>query len=326
MAENPRDINGRIQLSKPRYDQSNFLGRTKHFIMVTDPRNIFATASQLDAARKLIQDYKLGQEPPGLSDTDVWHAKRVYDSAFHPETGEKQLIFGRMSAQVPCNMGITGAMMTFYKTTPAVIFWQWFNQTFNAIVNYTNRSGDAEIPTSKLMQAYLSATGCALGTALGLNAVVKKLPPIFGRFVPFFAVAAGNSVNIPLMRQRELLHGIPVFDQDGNRLGESKIAAKRAIAMTVISRISMAVPGMCIPPLFMDRIEAKPFMKRMPWLASPIQILMVGFCLMFATPLCCAIFPQTSSMHVEGLEPELQEALLKKDLGTMNRVYFNKGL
>ena len=58
MAENPRDINGRIQLSKPRYDQSNFLGRTKHFIMVTDPRNIFATASQLDAARKLIQDYK----------------------------------------------------------------------------------------------------------------------------------------------------------------------------------------------------------------------------------------------------------------------------
>ena len=31
-------------------------------------------------------------------------------------------------------------------------------------------------------------------------------------------------------------------------------------------------------------------------------------------------------MHVEGLEPELQEALLKKDLGTMNRVYFNKGL
>ena len=40
------------------------------------------------------------------------------------------------------------------------------------------------------------------------------------------------------------MHGVPIFDENGNRLGESKMAAKSAISQVVFSRIMMATPGM----------------------------------------------------------------------------------
>lgn len=45
----------------------------------------------------------------------------------------------------------------------------------------------------------------------------------FQRYVPFAAVAAANFVNIPLMRQNEIIHGIDVFDENGNKCGTSRV-------------------------------------------------------------------------------------------------------
>lgn len=63
----------------------------------------------------IVQKYKAGERIPGLTEDELWKAKQIYDSAFHPDTGEKMFIFGRMAFQVPGNMTITGCLLTFYK-------------------------------------------------------------------------------------------------------------------------------------------------------------------------------------------------------------------
>ncbi|KAL2769409.1 sideroflexin-3 isoform 4, partial [Daubentonia madagascariensis] len=281
MGELPLDIN----IQEPRWDQGTFLGRAQHFFTVTDPRNLLLSGAQLEASRNIVQNYRAGVVTPGLTEDQLWRAKK----------------------------------------TPTVVFWQWVNQSFNAVVNYSNRSGDAPITMGQLRTAYVSATTGAVATALGLKSLTKHLPPLVGRFVPFAAVAAANCINIPLMRQRELQVGIPVTDVAGQRLGHSVTAAKQGIFQVVISRICMAIPAMAIPPLIMDTLEKKDFMKRRPWLGAPLQVGLVGFCLVFATPLCCALFPQKSSIHVSKLEPELR-AQIHEQNPSIEVVYYNKGL
>ncbi|RXM31790.1 Sideroflexin-1 [Acipenser ruthenus] len=249
------DLSLNIDIKEPRWDQGTFMGRAKHFFTVTDPRNVFLSSEVLEDSRRIVENYRVGIVSPGLTEDELWRAKYVYDSAFHPDTGEKMILVGRMSAQVPMNMTITGCMLTFYRSTPAVVFWQWVNQSFNAVVNYTNRSGDAP------------------------------------------------------MTVKELKYGIPVTDEDGKRLGESTSAAQQAIVQVIVSRIGMAVPAMAIPPVIMNALEKRAFLKRYPVFNAPIQVGLVGFC----------------SMKVSSLEAELQAQIQERSPHTAV-VYFNKGL
>lgn len=239
-----------VNLDAPRWDQSTYLGRAKHFFATTNPLNVLASDAELDAAKLLVEEYKAGLHP-NLGEEEIWSAKQLVDSAFHPDTGEKNFLAGRMAFQVPGNMIITGCMMTFYRSTPAVIFWQFMNQTFNSIVNYTNRNASTGVSQNQLLQAYAAASTASVATALGLNKWVAKHPKlsngIVGRLVPFVAVAAANCVNIPLMRQVELLDGIEVETDDGEKIGKSKRAAAEAVTQVVPSRILMAAPGMFFP-------------------------------------------------------------------------------
>uniref|UniRef100_A0A4W4EIW6 Sidoreflexin n=1 Tax=Electrophorus electricus TaxID=8005 RepID=A0A4W4EIW6_ELEEL len=303
-----------FDIDAPRWDQSTFMGRLKHFFNITDCRTALLSASRLDEAKAIVDSCRAGSIPPGTTVEQMHYAKKLYDSAFHPDSGDRMNLIGRMSFQVPGGMAITGFMLQFYRTVPAVVFWQWVNQSFNALVNYTNRNAASPITTKQIGVAYVTATSTALATAVGLNLYTKKAPPLVARWVPFVAVAAANCVNIPMMRQQEVLNGIAVTDENGNKLGHSTKAAVKGITQVVISRVTMAAPGMIILPIIMQRLEKHRFMQ-------------VGnILLIFMVPAACSLFPQRCSMAVSKLEPDLRESINSQYGDRISHVYFNKGL
>lgn len=318
-----------FDIEKPLWDLTTFYGRWRHFAWVTDPRSCFASEQELLEAKKLYNSYKNGQTP--INDQTL-RVKKLYESAFHPDTGELQNVFGRMSCQVPGGMAITGAMLQFYRTTGAVVFWQWANQSFNALVNYTNRNANCPITTTQLGTAYVSATLAAMVTAMGCKTVWKNLSnPLIARYVPFAAVAAANCVNIPLMRQNELIEGVDLADEDGNKLTQSRLAAAKGISQVTVSRIIMCAPGMCILPPIMAKLETYKWMQRIKVLHAPIQVLLCGCFLTFMVPTACAIFPQNCSIETNTLkkwEPESYDKLINncKSNKPPQYLYFNKGL
>ena len=87
-----------VDLDASLYDQNTFGGRAAHFYRSVNPLNLFKDHV---TARNVVLQVKEngGKIPSGLTANAVWDAKYIYDSAYHPSTGELVFMPGRMSFQ-----------------------------------------------------------------------------------------------------------------------------------------------------------------------------------------------------------------------------------
>lgn len=313
---------------QPCFDQSTFYGRLRYFAGITNPFIAFTPTSELLRAKGLMELCRSGEKPP-VSLPELHRAQRLFQSAFHPDTGELQNFAGRMCFNVWGGTLLCGAMMIWYKSTPAVVFWQWANQSFNALVNYTNRNAKSAMTTQDLLMAYTTAVSGALGLAVGLKQYFARhgVSGLTQRMVPLAAVAVANAINIPLMRQNELKNGMSVADEDGSTVGTSRLAAAKAISLVVLSRNVLVTPCMILTPIIMERLEKLTWFK---WnysrLNIPTQLLLTFVTYGVMVPVGCGLFQQQNSIKLSTLkrfEPKAYERL--KDVKG-GRVYFNKGL
>ena len=79
-------------------------------------------------------------------------------------------------------------------------------------------------------------------------------------------------VNVPLMRQTELVQGVDLRDEKGEKVGKSKYAAAKGIGQVVTSRNVIMAPGMLLLPFVMQALEKKPWFAKRTALHAPFQV------------------------------------------------------
>uniref|UniRef100_A0A8C7Z1J7 Sideroflexin 5b n=1 Tax=Oryzias sinensis TaxID=183150 RepID=A0A8C7Z1J7_9TELE len=289
-----------FRLGSPQYEQNTFLGRLRHFIDIIDPSTLFVSERRLKECIKLLDDYKHGTLPPGVSDLQLWEAQKI-----------KQVI----------------GLLLPNQTVVSTIIWQWLNQSHNACVNYANRNATKPASTSKFLLGYAGAVTSAVSIAVGLNVLIQRanrLSPatrmIVQRFVPFTAVASANICNVGLMRHNELSEGVDVLDDKGNVVGSSKIAARNAIMETAFTRVVLPMPIFVLPPIIMSYLERLRFLQSNRRLLLPIHSAVCLLTFAVSLPVAISLFPQMSQIEVSRLEPEIAMATKCKV------VTYNKGL
>eukprot|EP00850_Spirogloea_muscicola_P010600 SM000063S19990 [mRNA] locus=s63:124525:126718:- [translate_table: standard] len=309
-------------------DEGTYLARMQRIASMMDIRTAFISDSQLQDALELLRKHEAGEQR--FPDEQVARARRIKDAVIHPDTGHKILLPLRLSFIVPCNLVLDTLMLSARGTWQNVAA-QWLNQTYNSLHYYANRNASNQEATSKIVEAYIGATGSSVGAALGLNSLLDRLPPstrwapLARRMIPFCAVAAADVLNLGITRRVEFLEGIKVYDRHGNEVGRSKVAGASAVGACIGGRIAAAAPILVIPPLIMHRLEAIPLFVQRPWLRTSALMAMIGLSIQVSVPVCFGIFKQQATIKSEHLEEEFHNKLNSHGQ-KLEYLYYNKGI
>jgi hypothetical protein len=315
-----------------RFDTRTFGGRALNFMnMLCDLRTLLLPASECERYKAILAEaaaHPGSKERP--SDAELWHAKKVVEAMSHPDTGEVIFAPFRFTGYAPVNLSIAIGMISAAKgTLLATAFWQWFNQSYNVCINHANRPGGGggglESIDSGMLASYFAATASAMslglaGQVLGARIKGGGLAKLVPYTVPFLSVAVGGVVNLVCTRHLELSEGILVETIGGEPLGHSIAAAKIALFECSTARVLWAGAILTAAPLL-----AKPIAKRVPpALAIPFDLGFTFVVILFAIPLCLAVYPQREVVEASLLEPRF--ATHPKTGAPLEQLAFSKGL
>lgn len=307
------------------YNIETYMGRLKHFARVTDVRMMFLSGKKIEEYKRKIDKFKNNPGEFNLADRreneELWQARYALKSAVNAETGKILPTPLRMCSFVTVNIPIVFGLICLPPTFKNIIFFNFLNQTYNAVVNYANGSG-TEDSIRYTAVSYCLAVFSSIGTGLLLKKKFDKkqsLSVLQEAMVRIFPSMMAGFLNLFFMRSDYIAKGINIKDEKGNVLGTSKICGAKAVLEGALTRVILPIP-LLANHFFIKAVSKLRLPKR---IHTAVEITSCTLALGLGLPSSIAVFKENVKVTTDILEADLRNKLKQRGV---EYVYYNKGL
>jgi hypothetical protein len=305
-------------------------------LLSCDPRLLLYSEDQVNQYRDIAYDRAPTKQnsDDNSANRALWEAKRIADSALHPDTGHSIPRPFRMSGYLPFNGPICVAMLASTSML-SLLFWSWLNQSQNALVNFYNRNAASEMSNETLLKSYAIAVGSAVAVVFGLSQYIQTHFPgeeaaQLLRYVSFPSAVVASSLNCFVVRSPELESGVPLLNDrfENVLVGETSFtAAKKGVYSTTASRAILQMPTYFIPPLLLGTVQPlNQFLEAHPLSVLPVTTYMLLVSFGIGLPAVIGMIPQMSKVDAADVEAKYHDLIDPQTNEPFTEFYFNKGL
>lgn len=308
------------------FDLETYRGRLRHFAKMTDMRLIFLTRQKISAYQSKLKDFENHPEKYNLLDPlinqELWTAKYGVKSAINSTTGKILPIPTRMCAFVPMNVPIAFGMICLAPSMFNIVFFNFINQTYNALMNYSNGSG-----TEDSIRYTAISYSLAVATSISTGMILKKrfsknaanMNIIQEGVLRVLPSGIAGFLNLFFMRSDYFTKGISFKDDKGNTIGISKRCGIKAVIEGGFTRVILPIP-LLVNHFLIKGIGRINLPRKLNIL---IELFLCSLALGVGLPLSIAIFKENSKLNKSWLEKEFKN---REELKDIEFVYYNKGL
>jgi len=225
-----------------------------------------------------------------------------------------------MCSILPAGIPIAFGIIILPATSFNIVFFNFLNQTYNALVNLENSSGGSK--SHKIIAINYTL---ALVTSLSVGLLLKRfflrreteniISQICIRILPSSIAGACNLI---FMRSNYVTKGINVKTDDGEVVGQSKICGFKALLQGVLTRIALPLPLM-INFFVMKRLDRYKLSKTK---SNIIEVLLCSIALGIGMPMSLGLSRQNDTINIRFIEKDIVSKL-NQEIKYLN---YDKGL